>query len=95
MNKSITITLNSDGTWGDTDLSNINEQESESKLEQMIADAVAKDYKGFNVEVSSAQIMNTKIEIYDGTDESTDDDVENIREIAGDVWATWDWVVEA
>ena len=94
MGKSIAITLNSDGTWGDTDLSNINERASESKLEQMIADAVAKDYAGFNVEVSSAQVMNTKIEIYDGTNEPTDNDVEDILEIVGDVWGTWDWVVE-
>lgn len=92
MNKSIEITLNSDGTWGDTDMSDINERASEAKLEQMVADAVAADYPGFDVEVSSAQVGRTEIDIDD--DEYTDKDVENIRDIIGAVWETWDWVVE-
>lgn len=95
MNKSITITLNDDGTWGDTDLSGIDTVASEANLEQMIADAVAADYPGFDVEVSSAQVGRTKIVFYDGTNEPTDDEEEDIRETIGGIWETWDWVVEA
>jgi hypothetical protein len=94
MKKSIEITLNSDGTWGDTDMDGIDAKASEAKLEQMIADAVVAEYEGYEVEVSSAQLMNTKVEIYDGTNEPTDDDVENIRETVGYVWSSWDWVIE-
>lgn len=94
MKKSITITLNSDGTWGDTDLSNIDTRASESKLEQMVADAIASEYPGFEVEVDSDQLMNTKILFYDGTNEPKDDEEESIRETIGKIWGTWDWVVE-
>ena len=93
MNKSITITLNSDGTWGSSDMSDINERASEANLEQLIADAVAADYPGFDVEVSSAQVGRTEIVFYDGTNEPTDNEEEDIRETIGGIWETWDWVV--
>jgi len=93
MTKKIEITLNDDSNWGDTDMTGIDERASVRKLEQMVADAVAEEYAGYEVEVDSAQLMNTKVNIYDGTGEPTDDDVENIREIVGNVWSTWDWVV--
>lgn len=94
MSKTIEITLNNDSNWGDTDMTGIDESESESKLEQMVADKVASEYPGFEVEVSSAQLMRTKIEIYDGTENPTDDDEEYIREVISDIWSSWEWVVE-
>lgn len=94
MSKTIEITLNNDSNWGDTDMTGIDESASESMLEQMVADEVKSEYPDFDVEVSSAQLMRTEIEIYDGTDDPTSDDEENIREIVSRVWSGWEWVVE-
>lgn len=91
MNKQITITINEDGIWGDTELDGIDTIASESKLEQMVADAVAKEY-GYTTEVSIENIHNTKV---GGLDEYEDaDEIEGIGQTISDVWETWQWVVD-
>lgn len=85
----ITITINRDGIWGDTDLDSINVDASEAKLAQMVANAVAEEY-GVDVEANVSDVMDTKVS---GVDD--DDDRENIRNIESGVWQTWAWVVDA
>ena len=88
MSKQITIAINEDGIWGDTELDGIDTIASEANLEQMVADKVAKEY-GYDVEVSIENRHNTKIS---GLDD--DEEIESINETITNVWETWNWVVD-
>ena len=85
----VTITINRDGIWGDTDLDSIDVGASEVKLAQMVANEVSEKF-GSDVEVNIDDVMDTKVS---GVDD--DDDKEYIRDIESDVWQTWEWVVDA
>lgn len=91
MLKDIQIKINNDGIWSDTSLDDVDTSASENELAQRVANAVAKKY-GYAVEVTIENIPDTKVL---GLDEFTDsNDIERIKEIIADIWATWDWVID-
>lgn len=85
---SIKIKINSDGIWGDSDMTGVDAQASENKLEEMVAKAVVAEFGG-TVEVGIEQSGMTRV---CGLDNDTDQ--EYVREIVSEVWQTWEWVVD-
>ncbi|GAB4203536.1 MAG: hypothetical protein OHK0022_27780 [Roseiflexaceae bacterium] len=77
--------------WGEYDAAS-----STSMFEQSVADAVAAKFPGASVSVSSDYaISNTRIVIDTDEDERTDENERFVRDIIGDVWESWDWLVKA